>query len=207
MSSPSSGALRLLRAACLTVAVLGLSLAAHVLAGGHAPSAGLTAGLALTVFWVCTVLTWRRLGRVSVTAFLLVSQVVLHGCFEFLSGAPSCVELVHAHAGHLAGGSTIACTGAGADMGTMTHGAMPGPSMMLAHAVAAVLVGLLLAGGERALWFLAGLVWRPLPTRRELPQRAVRAVFTASCEALSPLQPALGGVGRRGPPGWPAAVG
>ena len=66
MTSPSSGALRYLRAGSVTVALMGLSLMAHVVAGGHAPSGGVLAALALGVFWACTLLTWRRLGRVRI---------------------------------------------------------------------------------------------------------------------------------------------
>lgn len=198
MTSPSTGALRLLRAACLTVAVLGLSLIAHVVGGGHAPSGGVLAALALGVFWACTVLTWRRLGRVSLTFAVLASQVLLHKAFDLLAGPAPCVELVHAHAGHLTTGATVLCS---APMPAMAsaHGS-PGLGMVVAHAVAAVLVSLVLAGGEAALWFLARLVWRPIVGAPDVAVQVLRGRVVIDRLVVPPRSVVPGGVGRRGPP-------
>ena len=205
VTSPNSGALRLLRAGSLTVAVLGLSLMAHVVAGGHAPSAGVTAALGLGVFWACTVLTWRRLGRLSLTTAVLASQVVLHKVFDLLAGPASCVELVHAHVGHPTAGATIVCSGPMPDMAS-AHGT-PGLSMVVAHGMAAVLVGLLLAGGEAALWFLAGLVWRPVVGTPDLAVVASRGRVAIARTVLPARSVLSGGVGRRGPPAASQAFG
>ena len=198
MTSPSGGALRYLRAGSVTLAMLGLSLMAHVVAGGHAPSGGVLAALALGVFWACTLLTWRRLGRVSLTLAVLASQVLLHKAFDLLASPAPCVELVHAHAGHLTTGATIVCS---APMPAMAsaHGAS-GASMVVAHGVAAVLVGLVLARGEAALWSLARLVWRPIVGTPDLAAPVSCGRVVVDRPVLTTRSVVPGGVGRRGPP-------
>jgi hypothetical protein len=194
MFSPGQGALRLARATGLALAAYTLSVVAHLAGGGHAPSALATAVLLFLTWWVCVMVTFRRLGRVACVALLAVSQVLLHGALSLASSAGGCVQVVHQHAGHLTNGTMTVCS---AEAAPMHH---HGSSLLMtsAHTVAAVLLGLVLARGEAALWFLAALVWpRPLvaPVLVTPARVWVAVVQTARTGVVVP-----GGVGRRGPP-------
>jgi hypothetical protein len=198
MPLPDAGALRLARATGLGLSAFALSLMAHVAAGGSAPSATASLIAVSATVWVSIFLTGRRLNRPTLVATIGVSQVLLHQLFEATTGNGSCMTIIHAHADHLTNGAVTMCSqGAPA----MAHHAGPSLAMTLAHALAAVAIGLVLARGEAALWFLAGLIWPRVAERPRVASLAVPelSVFVAQwC-----VRPRLGtGNGdRRGPPG------
>lgn len=110
----------------------------HTVAGGVGPSAfGLFASLVISVA-VCTALAGRTLSIVRLAASVAISQVLFHTLFSSL-GTPVIVD-------H--------------DMGAMTVDAAAlhphaGPTMWLAHAVAALVTVVALRFGERAFWGMA----------------------------------------------------
>jgi hypothetical protein len=110
-----------------------LSLTAHVAGGGapHLSSGLLVAGALLSV--VCVAAADRQRGLGGIVAVLAVSQVLFH----LLS----------------AGGEHAAAGGAVMPIGAVT----PSIAMVAAHVLAATVVGLLLAHGERLVWSLVAL--------------------------------------------------
>lgn len=196
MTTPTAGAARLGRATALAVAAYGLSLLAHVVGGGQLPAPWATAGLGLLTLWAAVAVTGRRLGRLATLALLGGSQLALHGAFGVFDSAGTCATVVHQHAGHHVDGAVVVC----ADPALTAGHAMPmGVSMLVAHAVTALLLALLLARGEQAMWFLCSLVWRRPPARLALPSLPlVRGA--AAREVVCRVVPVPGGVGRRGPP-------
>jgi hypothetical protein len=196
--SPARGALRLGRAAVLGACCLVLSLTAHVLAGGAAPSPMALLVLAVPVACLSILVTGERAGLLRIGGTLAATQVGLHEGFMLLA-QPHCSLPAMAGHGHTAVGAAMSCT---------PGMPMAGPSavMFAAHVVAAVATGLLLWRGERLLWAL--VTWlavtlpqaldpRPVPARRPahpvVVRRSARSFTT------------LGGVGRRGPPTVAAA--
>lgn len=198
---PGSGALRLARAGSLALAAYGLALGAHLVGGGDAPSAIASVVILFATFWACTALTWRRLGRVATVTLVGASQLLLHKAFGLTESAGSCVTVVHEHAGHLANGATTLCAAPAttAGMPSMAHHGGTGLSMVAAHAVAAIVLGLVLARGEAAVWLLASWLVPPLPQPTP-PPCALRPapIWTPVTPFVAVFMPA--GVGRRGPP-------
>ena len=203
MQSPAQGAVRLARATGLAVSAFSLAAGAHLAGGGSMPAGAWWAAILLLVFTGSVLVTGRRLGPVAVVALLGGSQLVLHRAFEFTQPtAVACVPGMPEHAGHAAGSVAVCADSsvAGAAMQGMDHSMGGGWAMLLAHSVAAVLLGLLLARGEAAVWFLAALVaprWRVV-VRPPVRPRALRVPWQAP--ARPHREPVLGGVGRRGPP-------
>lgn len=130
---PGRGLPRFVRGGVLAGFCLLLSLTAHV-AGGGAPhlSPGLLVAGALLAV-VCVATADRQRGLGGIVAVLGTSQVLFH--------------LLSAGGEH---GGTVSAT------------VTPGASMVLTHAVAAAIVGVLLAHGERLVWSLValcGVLW------------------------------------------------
>jgi len=186
----------LARAAGLTVAVFALAATAHLAAGGRLPSVPWSVALLMAAFWFAVAVTGRRLGRLATVVLVAGSQLLLHEAFGFTSAARSCLVLAPEHAGHLSHGAGMLCAHPVMAMGSQ-HGS--GVVMAAAHAVAAAAVGLVLARGEAAVWFLASLVWAPLPSLARPRLGGVR-VLTAATPSTVRGRLWLGGVGRRGPP-------
>lgn len=178
-----------------------LSLLAHVAAGGSAPTPVSLAVVGVGLTLASLVLTARRLRMADLVLALGAAQLGLHEAFMWLDPARTACQtavLVHAHHGahHL-----LACGAMRMD----PHSAAISPALMtVAHAVAAVLLAVLLAHGERALWFLAQYlrdlrprlvatpgVTAPGPLRRPTLHLAFRS---------NPSGLTSGGLGRRGPP-------
>jgi hypothetical protein len=197
MPLPDSGALRLARATGLGLSAFALSLMAHVAAGGNAPSATASAVMLSATVWVSIFLTRRRLNRPTMVAAIGSSQVVLHQLFSLTTGAGTCMTVVHSHADHLTNGAVTVCSQGSP---AMAHHDGSSALMTAAHVVAAVAIGLVLARGEAALWFLAGLVWPRVPDLPKVPAFGVPAA--APLVAQWTVRPRLGiGNGdRRGPP-------
>jgi hypothetical protein len=194
---------RLARAAGLAVSAFSLAAGAHLAGGGSMPAGVWSAAILLLVFTGSVLVTGRRLGPVAIVALLGGSQLLLHRAFAFTEPAAApCVAGAPEHGTHLAGAVAVCADPAlaTAAMQGMDHSMGGGATMVVAHTVAAVLLGLLLARGEEALWFLAAFVlprWR-VAVRCPVRPTAPRPEWPVP--VLVPLETALGGVGRRGPP-------
>ncbi|PRY54094.1 hypothetical protein BCF74_1253 [Knoellia remsis] len=165
------GVVRALRASVLSVLILALGSAAHAMAGGHVPPPIPLVLLAVLVWPACLALTSRRLGGLSAGAALALGQVATHlgltamtlpGATGVSAGsAPAMSAADHAAMSGgpvLTGAASVAGTTGTTGMEGMAHG-LTG-SMLAWHAVATVLLALLVRHGERVLW---AVVARALP--------------------------------------------
>ncbi len=195
MTTPDRGALRVLRSGVLAVCALGLSAAAHALAGGHLPGAVPLAALAAGAWLVCWAAGRWRLSAAAVTGLLGAGQVGVHAVLSGLDPAagghgaarpvPTGLEaLAAAGTAHGAGHAVGHAVG---HAGALWLGGPTGAdaAMLLAHAAAAAAVGLVVARGETALWDLCAwlaplapalllllllvLAGRPAPVTRARP--------------------------------------
>lgn len=187
---PDRGAVRLVRALAWTATAIGLSTGAHVIGGGALPAHGTMAVIGLLLLWSGLLLTRWRLGRATLTLSLGISQAIVHAVLTAAEAAPALPGCTPSGGHH----PTLSCA---AEASTQHH---TGTAMLLAHAVAALLLALLLARGEDALWAIAGLLWPSLPTVHS-PSARDRTAFVPVHEGEHrQAVPTLGGVGRRGPP-------
>jgi hypothetical protein len=171
---------RLARAAVVAGSTVLLAAAAHTAGGGALPDPLIFVGLlALTLLpaaWLCG----RRVRPAAVLALLGTGQFVLHSAFDALSTAAAVSQFSPA-AGHVHVLGTLPAGGVPA------HGAHlngESPAMLLAHALATLAVGLLLARGEAALWAL--LAWLS-PLVRLLLLPALHPAPTVPAFAPQPL--------------------
>ncbi len=161
------------RALLLTLLVVFLGAAGHVTADGLLPGAGVLLLVVVVGSVVSAALLARPASTSRVVALLVLGQAAVHLVLSASAG----------HVGDAPGAARTAVTGGGAlplvegrRVGSLQdayegaghatpvlptghlveHLASHAP-MMLAHALAAVLVGLWLAAGERALWTLVAL--------------------------------------------------
>lgn len=150
--TPTRGPLRGLRGVGLAATASSLSVAAHAAAGGSVPGPGTTLVAIGLLSAVSTALANRRRGTAFILGALGLSQCVLHYMLQVSAVYTQVTSGVHT-AGQLAH--------------VAHHGGMPfnATVMSLGHAVAAVLTGLMLAGAEDALFFLARLVGWVLPRK------------------------------------------
>jgi hypothetical protein len=211
MTSSEPGALRLARACGFAIATFALSVGAHVLAGGAPPS--LTASLVLvgSTVWGSLFLTGRRLGARSIVAAMGLTQVLLHEALMMsapMMSAPmksgpvgGCVGPDHsgAHVHALSSAARSICTA----MPSLPHAHGIPLGMSLAHAVAAIALGLVLARGESAIWFLAALVWPSRPVAVSVPVRMPRAWSLPNVPAVRRRSYRMAPISRRGPPRAP----
>ena len=207
--------MRGLRAGSLGVVGLVLALTAHVVAGGAAPApvaltlaAGLIALAALLV-------TAVRLSLLQIGVSLAAMQVVLHEGFMWLAAPADCtmtaLTAVSAPSAMQIGqdGQPAMVCAAGMTPAGMGQGSTFGAAAMLvAHVMATAVMVVLLAHGERVLWFLVRLVFPAPCPRVHLPQLpAVRSDFPHAAPMVrARLRLTSGGVGRRGPPVLSAIV-
>lgn len=203
MTTPA--ALRWTRAGLLAGVVLLAGSTAHVAAGGLLPDApGLLMLLAVAVA-ASAALTGRELSARTVVALTVGGQTVVHVALSLLAGHASAAG----HAGHA--GHAMAPTGESSVVTALrTHlvdDPLAQPGMALAHLGAAVVVGLWLAGGERALWALLRLAACGVGRVLLLVARRPRPVVTAApvrrdVHVLPPprSRPWAPATSRRGPP-------
>jgi hypothetical protein len=199
MTSPEVGALRLARAFGFGLTAYALAVVAHAAGGGGTPTLTGSLVLAFATVWVSVLLTSRRLGVGSSVLSLGVVQLLLHEGLALASSAGGCMSVVHSHGSHLASGAMMVCSPAGApDM--HAHGGAT-VAMTAAHAVAALCLGVLLARGDQAVWFLAALVWPRLPEAGVVGVLVPRVPASARARLVArrPLV-VLSGLSRRGPP-------
>jgi len=192
MGSPARGTLRAVRTAALAVVVLALAGAAHAAGGAPLPRWPALALLALPVAAVCALATRWRLSAGALVLALGGAQLVLHHALTALAG-PAAAATGHAQHAALERG---AAQHAALDHAALDHAGSGGGALLMpaAHVVATVVLALLLARGEAALWDL--LAWlsplavpaaraRLLPSTRS-PLPAVRArVVPASSQPLA----------------------
>jgi len=175
MPSPATGPLRVLRAALVAVTTVALGALAHVLGGGAPPSVTVLVVLVALGFAPAVLATRRRLGPVLAVALLGAGQALVHVALGLVGpmaclvpGVPAGPHAGHGIAGAAAGLAQLSASAGGVSGGVLTTGGaaagcaptavhvMVGASTMVAlHALATVATGVLLAGGERALWWLA----------------------------------------------------
>lgn len=174
--NPRTGLLRALRGSALAVTSSLLAGTAHVAAGGAAPDGALTVVLTVAVAAAGTALADRRRGPVALLTAVGGTQVVLHLLLDGLGS--------HAHGA----------------------GTAPTTAMTAAHALAAVVTALLLAGAESAVFAVAG-AWRrivaalPLRGGSSITPIARAVLAVAPCAEPAPLRVLMATLlGRRGPP-------
>jgi len=203
MSHPATGSLRVLRAAMLGSVAFALSLSAHVVAGGQAPSMTICLALTMACGAVSMGLTSGRLGLPAITTTLGVFQLGLHYCLMWLASA-SCVagSPVGAAPMRMHGGPAQMLTCAPMVAGAMASTAHVSTGLMLgAHAVATMATAWVLAHGERVLWLLVSAVWTVFHTvGTVLITPAKRRPKPPLTDGVGRALVALGGIGRRGPP-------
>ena len=161
--------LRWVRALTLASVLFTSGLAGHAAGGGLIPAASV-----LVWLFVLTVVAVAPFARAPVrpagaVALLVGGQGLLHAALQLLSGtavtAPS--VMCGADMGAMAASSSTSCH-LMTHSGAASHGlAMPLMSgghllMLLGHLAAAVVVGVWLAAGERALLMLLGIAARPV---------------------------------------------
>jgi len=196
--SPVVGPLRVARAALVATLVLALTALAHRVAGGALPDPLVLAALAAFTLAGTTAAARLRFTPTRLVVLLGGAQVALHQALVVLAPGGSCVPsgAASGHGGHVASAGDVVCSAPGAsavvDGGASLvhpqHLAASGAAalwMVVAHAVATVVLALVLARGERALerflaWVtprdgLPGLVPVPPAARPRVPQaRSVR---------------------------------
>jgi len=206
---PGTGLLRLTRAAFFAVSAVGLASAAHLATGeGVAPAVALFSVPAVMI--VVNLLAAGRRGPVGLLLGMGLTQIVLHLTFMVTSIAPSCVPsssmnvmAMGAEHGHFA----VVCERVGGH-GSAAGGLWPSPAMALSHALATLLLVLLLARGEAAVWALAAcLRFRFLLPGTVVLLPAVRPLpVVAAAARRVPRTVHLRTVRRRGPPMLVGAV-
>lgn len=201
VNPPSRGVLWLARAAAWTCAAFGLSVGAHIIGGGTPPSPGVAAGLVAALLWVGLMLTRRRLGPLPLIATLGLTQFLLHAGLTMTERPTACSPSATGTGPHAGHDLTLACeASASGAASALTHAEHSTLTMSIGHVLAAVVLGLVLAKGEDAVWFITGLLRPVLPATPTLPS-LLPLTFTPS-QGGEPTPPTavLGGVGRRGPP-------
>ncbi len=194
-TSPSSGALRWVRAAVLGLSCVLLALGAHVLAGGAAPSALTLLVLAVPIGCSCVLATGTRAGPLRIGLVLAAGQVGLHEAFMLAGAGAGC--------GPATAAGVMPTHGTAAMVHCAGGPAMAGPSttMVGAHIAAGLATALLLAHGERLLWAGHGWAVRPYLLLEHAGTRPITrsAVLPVVRRGSSTRRP-MGGVRRRGPP-------
>jgi hypothetical protein len=200
MGSPAAGALRMARAAAFGAVAFALALVAHVAAGGSSPRPVTLAFLAGAVAGVSVLVTGRRLCVAATTLALGAVQVGLHGAFMALAPAAGCmtVTMPGSHAGDPMSMTSCADVAPGWEGSPGSGAALP---MVLTHAGATVVLAVLLARGDRALWLL-GTLLLPILWLRAAPRlrRYSAPLLRCTVPALGRGRMVSSGVGRRGPP-------
>ena len=176
MSSPGTGVVRLARTGVLAAVMVALSLASHLVAGGHPPEAWSLFPAAAIGVGTAYIATRRRTGFGTIFALLSIAQFGFHSLAEWCP--PWCVSDAHEMMEH-------------AD----------GSSMTAAHLVAALVSAGIVAYGDRILWMLWQWLTRHL-TFTPIPPQVVATSFNPFVldRSVPPTRPATGALSRRGPP-------
>ncbi|WP_432572617.1 hypothetical protein [Kineococcus sp. SYSU DK005] len=199
MNRPTTGVLRVLRSAVVTVVIIALATVAHVAGGGYVPSGLSATAVVVLLASVVHLLTRWRLNTAAVFALLGAGQLVLHQVFMALDSArtgPLDVQalnavpvgrLAHAHSlnadlSSMSSMSSMHAAGS-AGVGGLEVGPWVLTPMLAAHVIATLLSALILSSAERALWrlwaWLAPLVVALLAPAQVVVARLPRAPRTA----------------------------
>ncbi|MGG5172669.1 hypothetical protein ACQR35_10890 [Pseudarthrobacter sp. J1738] len=177
-----------LRTATLAVASVSLSAGAHVYSGGALPPIVIVIALIALTGLASTLLTRIKLNIVTTTAALSAGQLALHEAFTAFQGTGSAIAST-VQTGHHSVPALAAVSDHTAHS-LVEHAqelsSAPGATMLMAHAIATICTGLLLAKGESALWALAAWL-RPLVT---LPLTVGPDVVRAPLPRTEPRVPA-----------------
>ena len=183
----ASGALLWSRSALLSSVALLAGVLAHVGAHGRMPGPLVLVALLAAGTALCAPLLRREASRTRVSLLLVLSQAGVHLVLTAVAGHHDDPP----HAGH------------GTWLEHLTSD-LSGPhaGMAVAHAIAAAVVGLWLAGGERALWALVRRAGRALrrPILVPSPGPGPRRVLVTADVAAPAVRLLASGPGRRGPP-------
>ncbi len=199
--------------ACLVASLAwGTASLGHVLGGGELPSAWFIAVLVAVTSWPFSMALRTRASGLRMIVLLGVGQAAMHTALVVASWSGGPAPAVDPHG---------AMTGIPSAPAMMPDGhamsLLPGPFMLLAHIVAALVLGLVLADAERSVFALLGLLLVPVQDfGREMVRRVLTllAFGTLSMRDAGPdarggvdvpigrlLQRLLGAaIGRRGPP-------
>jgi hypothetical protein len=169
---PTSSGARSVRSAAFAFSAVGLSLGAHVTAGGEVPIVPHLLLLVALVEAASARFACRPRGPVATAVALLAAQAVLHAAF--MLAAPTHV----AHVDHL-----------------------PSPPMLAAHGITATVLAVVLAHGERLITRVARALvpvallrpFQPLPVSRPVTATAIDVPRLRLAATLHDLS-------RRGPP-------
>lgn len=214
---------RCLRAALLAAVVVAVGSVAHVTAGGLVPGATSLLALYAALAVACAGVLGREASAARLVALTVGGQLVVHGALSAFAGHVAAPAMAHGpHGGmvHPGSGSTPSPSldssldsSLASVLGHGVQDALERPLMTAAHVAAAVVVGLWLAVGERALWTfvrlarctargvlaaaLTALGLHPVVLRSVRGATGVRAVAVDPV----PLLPVWSrGPARRGPP-------
>ncbi len=193
VQSPARGAVRLVRAGVVALAVVALAAGAHVAGGEQLPPVLVLLALAALTGCGAHVLTGRRLSAPALLAALGGGQVLLHTALRTFAADTVAVPS-HGHHQEWVPLAAQALTHA-------PDGGSPLP-MLLAHAAATAAAAGVLARGERAVWSLwswlqplRAVVLAVLRVPVLLPVRPVPVLV-----AVRPRSVVARRVARRGPP-------
>lgn len=225
-------ALLLLRGALLTAVTLFLGVAGHVTGGGLLPQPTALVVLCAVTGLLSLLLMARSAGTVRLVTVLVAGQGLVHLVLSLTGGhhgdAPPAARpslpaagptsalpvvdgrrtgsLIDSYAGQAPGSHDVALS---LPVGGLLDQLAAHAPMMLAHVLAAALVGLWLAVGERALWTLVALACRRGATHlgHLVSLLVPRPVLRAARVRRTPLPPApllhqvlTRDLARRGPP-------
>jgi hypothetical protein len=200
--APGTGLLRLTRAAIFAVGAVGLASAAHLAADGDVSAPAVLLSFPVVMIVVHLLAAGRR-GPVGLFLGLGLTQIALHLAFMAASVATTCVPPPTMSTMAMTGGHPHLAPICESVTGHDAAGRLwPSPSMALAHVLASVLLVLLLARGEAAVWALAScLRFRSLiPGAVLLPPAARQLPVPAAVARRVPKAVHLRMVRRRGPP-------
>jgi hypothetical protein len=165
----SDAALRwVARALVLPSMVFASALAAHAAGDGVIPRASVLASMFVLTVVVVAAFAEARISPLAVVMLLLGGQAILHAAFQLLGGTGGMI-MTATQGGDLAADVMVpSCHLMTAPAATASHGSATSLLehdhlvMVLAHLVAAVVVGVWLAAGERAFWMVLLLAARPV---------------------------------------------
>jgi hypothetical protein len=144
------------------------ALAGHTAAGGAAPAASALVPLFVLTVVAVAPFAGATIGPAWAVALLLVGQGLLHAALQLLGGTAATTTMCVTDIGAAAVSAPTSChlmthpgaaTAQGSAMSLMGGGHQV---MLLAHLVAAVVVGVWLAAGERAFWTVLVRAARPV---------------------------------------------
>jgi hypothetical protein len=190
------------RLVAVSVTVLGLGSAAHVLGGGAAPSAGVAALVGALVLVLAAAVARRPLSLPVLLPAALAGQLGVHGALSWFGGPVAGAAVAPAgHATHAGYGPGVPWA---VDVAAVAPHAHPAEALMLvAHAGAVVVTVLLLVATERGVLDLARRWSAVLPALLDGPAGPVATRSRTALPEVPPLRGLpvqRGGAGRRGPP-------